>query len=441
MTVFLDTEIANIFSLFAGSGNVALAVSGGADSMALMALASHAPAILRDCPDFLVLTVDHGLRAAAKQETILVAETARRLGFDCQILAGTGKLARGNLQAAARDLRYRLMTDACHASGVGTLLTAHHLDDQAETVLLRLARGSGVDGLGAMAPQSRCRGIQLVRPLLDTSRAKLRDFLVSAHPNIGWFEDPSNDDSSFDRIKFRKLTPRLEDAGLTPKRLAATALRMRHAEQVLEHAADDLAARTVRVDPAGHCTINRSQFADALADTRLRLLSRCLMAIGGQTYRPRMTRLQKINDAILSANECRRTLAGCVVGIGKEGVNIWREPGRQGLPEIILGPGDTKIWDGRFRVSLPAKAGHLDPYPVTVRALGRDGLRIARDHADISGARGRTALAQTYASFWQSGRLIGVPHMQGFPAKLDLHADFLGGTQIDPRIRPEPGIL
>jgi tRNA(Ile)-lysidine synthase len=437
MTVFLDTELADIFAPLKGLGKVALAVSGGADSMALVALASHAPAILQDCPEFLVLTVDHGLRVEAKQETALVAKAARRFGFDCQILGGDRNLARGNLQAAARDLRYRLMTEACHALGVDTLVTAHHLEDQAETFLLRLARGSGVDGLGAMAPQSWCRGVRLIRPFLDTPKARLRDFLVAAHPDIGWVEDPSNDDLSFDRVKFRKLAPRLKDAGLTPKRLVETARRMRDAEQVLERAADDLAARAVRVDPAGHCTIDRAEIAGSLQDTRLRLLSRCLTAIGGQTYRPRMTRLQNIMDAIVSTGECRRTLAGCVVGVGDERIDIWREPGRRGLPEITLGPGDTKIWDGRFRVDLEDTAGQPDCHPVTVRALGRDGLRIARDQADISGSREQTTLARTYVSFWQSDRLIAVPHLSGFPAKSALHADFLGSRYINPQAPTE----
>ncbi len=442
MTVFVDTQIADIFAPLKGAGKVALAVSGGADSMALMALAHRARAILPDGPDFLVLTVDHGLRAEARQETALVADTARRFGFNCRVLVGDGVKTGGNLQAAARDLRYQLMTDACHALGVDILVTAHHLEDQAETFLLRLARGSGVDGLGAMAPQSWRRGVRLIRPFLDTPKARLQDFLASDYLDIRWVEDPSNEDSSFDRVKLRKLAPRLKDAGLTPKRLVATARRMRDAEKVLEQAADDLAVRAVRVDPAGHCAIDRREFTGALPDTRLRLLSRCLAAVGGQTYRPRMARLRNIMDAVVSSKQCRRTLAGCVVGVGGERVDIWREAGRQGLPEITLGPGDTKIWDGRFRVALTAGTEQPDPFPVTVRALGRDGLRIARGHAGAAvGARGQAALTRTLVSFWQSDCLLAVPHLPGFAGKFDLNADFLGITQINPQSRPGPSNL
>ncbi len=442
MTVFLDTEIADLFAPLDGQKKVALAVSGGPDSMALVALASRAQSILQDCPDFVILTVDHGLRAEAKDETALVADTARQLGFDCRVLVAGNDLAKGNLQAAARDLRYRLMCDACHELGTGTLVTAHHLEDQAETFLLRLARGSGVDGLGAMAPQTWCRGVRLIRPFIDVPKARLRACLDLDHPDIRWVKDPSNEDSSFDRVKFRNLAPRLKDAGLTPQRLVETARRMRDAAQVLEQAADDLAARAVTVDPAGHCTIDKAAFAGALADTRLRLLSRCLAAVGGQAYRPRMTRLQAIAVAIAGDQDCRRTLAGCVVDVGRAQVGIWRETGRQGLAKISLGPGDSKIWDGRFRVSLAHRAGQPDPRPVSVRALGRDGLRIARDQAGIPGlVRGKVALARTFVSFWQADQLLAVPHMSGFPAKFDLHADFLGGKQINPNYRSEPGVL
>ncbi len=432
MTPFTDTEVATLLAPLKRAGKVALAVSGGMDSMALLALVEWAKTVWDDGPEIMVLTVNHGLRTEADQETRFVAEAADGLGFSCRILTADQKLTGSNIQASAREMRYRLMCDACHEIGAEILVTAHHLEDQAETFLLRLARGSGVDGLGAMASETRIWGINLVRPFLGISKAQLRECLGSESE---WIEDPSNDDTAYDRVKIRNLAPQLEELGLNPARLAETALRMRDAADVLEQVADNLAARAVKIDPAGHCMIGRKEFCEALPDTRLRLLSRCLTAIGGKVYRPRMARLRDLMETIVSGVEVSRTLSGCRINTKGEKIDIWRETGRQGLSELVLSPGDTKIWDGRFRVSFDMKQDHN----VIVRALGGDGWRMARG-ADETGAlpRGIGPQARTMVSFWRDEKLLAVPHLEGFPILSGVTAEFVGGKQIDPDFGSKP---
>ncbi|MEZ5914300.1 MAG: tRNA lysidine(34) synthetase TilS [Parvularculaceae bacterium] len=158
-----------------------LAVSGGADSMAMMRLCAP----LRDRFEFAVASVDHRLRAGARAEAELAANEARRLGFDHAILERTGARPQSGVQAAARAARYRLLINHACASGAGAIVTAHNADDQAETALMRAARRSGVRGLAAMAPASFVAAdagaaIRLLRPLLQVRRRDLRNFLTRA---------------------------------------------------------------------------------------------------------------------------------------------------------------------------------------------------------------------------------------------------------------------
>ena len=165
-----------------------LAVSGGPDSTALMVLAARWRQSLESKPALIAVTIDHGLRAQAKREAAAVGRLARKLGLAHRTLRWTGKKPTTGLQQAARMARYRLLAEAAREAKAMHILTAHTLDDQAETVLIRMSRGSGVTGLGAMArmsslPRQGAGQIKLVRPLLETSKSRLIATLRVA--NIG----------------------------------------------------------------------------------------------------------------------------------------------------------------------------------------------------------------------------------------------------------------
>jgi tRNA(Ile)-lysidine synthase len=211
-----------------GGGPLAVAVSGGRDSLALLWLAAQAfPGRVT------ALTVDHGLRAAAADEAALVARCAAEVGVPHRLLRLGAAPGPGNLQAEARAARYATLAQACRTLGIGTLLTAHHEDDQAETLLLRLARGSGLGGLAGVRARTKLEGLEVRRPLLGWPRQALADVVAEA----GWtaVDDPSNRDPRFDRTGARALlaaTP-----WLAAERLAASAAHLAEAEAALEWAA------------------------------------------------------------------------------------------------------------------------------------------------------------------------------------------------------------
>ena len=217
-----------LFAGMAGARGLVAAVSGGPDSTALMLLLSR----WQGRPDTLVVNVDHGLRPEAAAEAELVARNAARLGLPARTVRPEIPYAAGNLQAWARDARYACLARAAREAGADTIVTAHHRDDQAETFLLRLARGSGVYGLAAMAEVSHLGDLRLARPLLSLPRQALADLVE--REGLETVRDPSNADPRFDRVAMRALMPALAERGLTAERLAGTAQRLARAADALD---------------------------------------------------------------------------------------------------------------------------------------------------------------------------------------------------------------
>ena len=223
------------------AGPIGLAVSGGGDSIAMMHLAARAlPA-----DQLRVVTVNHGLRADAADEIAEVSRQAALLSVHHTVLNWTWD-GTGNLQAAARAGRWASIADWTIGHQINTVFLGHTEDDQVETLLMRLARGSGIDGLTAMARADYRDGLRVVRPLLDISRGVLRDWLTAE--KIKWCDDPSNDDPRFDRVRARQMFAKLEELGLTRKRLLQTIDHMQAAHKSLQIAAQDFARTTVRQD-------------------------------------------------------------------------------------------------------------------------------------------------------------------------------------------------
>src|ERR1700681_3370090 len=211
---------------------IVLAVSGGADSIALMWLAARWRRTLARGPRLIAVTVDHGLRAEAKAEARDVKRLARALDLPHRTMCWTGVKPKTGLPAAAGAARYRLLAQAARASGATHILTAHTRDDQAETLLMRLLRGSGIAGLAAMARQSERDGVLLARPFLDISKSQLNATLKRA--KIGFADDPTNRDVNFTRPRLRALLPRLAAEGGDISSLARLASRLARANAAVE---------------------------------------------------------------------------------------------------------------------------------------------------------------------------------------------------------------
>lgn len=324
---------------------LALAVSGGRDSTALMLLAARKPPSER----LHVLTVDHKLRPEAAAEAQVVAGWARSLGLPHTTLEWQGDKPKTGKQAAAREARYRLMADWCRANGYGALVTAHTLDDQAETVLMRLRRGSGVDGLSAMAPQSWRNGLPLMRPLLGVSREELTAYLQDEqHP---WIDDPSNDDQAYERINLRKNWHLADQLGLTKPAIARTARKLTRARAALDHAASELLAICAEISDFGACSLQMETLARAAEEIKSRALSRCLQAVGGRNWPPGEDGLERALGWLASSSPSAITLGGCRLAQQRGSVSITREMGRISERSLPLTEGTEQLWDGRFRVA------------------------------------------------------------------------------------------
>ncbi len=359
-----------------------ISVSGGGDSMALLHLASAwAPADVT----LLVVTVDHGLRPEAAAEATTVADAAAALGLDQTTLVWGGWTGSGNLQDMARRARRDLIADWAEASGVSSVLMGHTMDDQAETVLMRLARGSGVDGLAGI-PRVHRAAPTLTRPLLSFRRAELRAWLSSR--GIAWVEDPSNEDERFDRIKARRLLDELGDLGLTVERLGQTAAHMRRARDALNSAAQTLATHAVRID-AGDLLIRTRSLTEAPADLRMRLLSAALRWVAGSDYRPRYAALERLSRD-------GGPLHGCLVTFEQGEMRVTRE-----LEAVRTHKTRTDaIWDGRWRLEGP----HSND--LRIAPLTREGLARCSDWRS-SGLPATTL--QATPAIWRGPDLVAAP--------------------------------
>ncbi len=398
-----------LFEGLARIDRLGLAVSGGADSMALMHLvAGWCESMGRSRADIVVLTVDHGLRPDSSTEAEWVATRAKALGFAHATLVWSGDKPSAGVQEAARAARYRLLLGEARRRRVSAICLAHTQDDQAETVLMRLARGSGIDGLAAMRSRSLRAGIALLRPLLAVPHARLVATLEAL--GADWLEDPSNADLRFERVRLRRLMPRFAEAGLTAEAVSRSAWRLQRAQAALEVAVDRWIAEAARLEPAGHALLDRARLNALPEEIALRILARVLRAVGGEASARRPPRLAK-REALLTSlggtGFVGLTLSGCLIRSTGDGarVGVFREPGRESLPRLLLRPGEVAIWDNRFEVSLSPALEQ----PLVVRALGEAGLATLRQWIAARQAPAPREALVTLPAFWQDEAVFAVP--------------------------------
>lgn len=395
-----------LFSSLVPYRTLILAVSGGADSAALLHLAAGWRESEPGSPDLLVATVDHGLRDGSADEAAWVGVRSAHYGLPHRILVWQGPKPTTGLQEAARQARYGLLAGLADDCEEAAIVTAHHADDQAETFVMRLMRGSGVDGLAGIARSTRWRGTPVERPLLSLSHRRLTATLE--HAGLDWLEDPSNEMPAFERVRVRKALATMNKVGLTAAMVALSADRLGRARRALDAAADDLARAALHMDEAGFCSIDRGPFLSAPREISLRLLARVLVAVGGGGQPVRLQRLESLYER-LRAEGSVQTLGGCVVRDFDDRISIFREPGRRGLEERTLAPGQSACWDGRFEISLAAS----EVEPVHVRALGPDGLRkLAKTSENLRPVPKFAAAA--IPAFWRGESLIAVPQIGYF---------------------------
>ncbi|SFZ83578.1 tRNA(Ile)-lysidine synthase [Devosia enhydra] len=307
---------------------VGLAVSGGADSLALLLLAQRHEAALGHPGRYTVYTVDHRLRPEAADEVAMVLAVAAARRLPARGLVWTGPKPATGVSAAARAARYELIHAAMREDGCEALATAHHLGDQAETVMMRMAHGSGLEGLRGMDRDTVIDGLRIVRPLLhvdpEALRALVRDEgLVPA-------ADPSNADTDYERVRWRQMLPQLAALGLDAQRITTFARRAGEAEAALTAEAERARALVTPIDPLGVSVLRRdlSLLPKAVAT---RLVSKLLRDVGGAQRPHGLSAVERLVER-LGQGTFRTTLNGCVVSAGPVTIRIRPEPARRSPP-------------------------------------------------------------------------------------------------------------
>lgn len=356
-----DEELDALFAAVEALPAIGIAVSGGPDSTALLLLVRRWSARCAGRPALRVLTVDHGLRAAARQEAENVVRLARTFDLPADLLIWhhDGGAPKADIQAAARDARYRLMAKAARAAGLAAVLLAHTLDDVAETVLMRLARGSGVRGLAGIPAVRTVDGVPFVRPLLGVRKDRLVATVAAA--GLVPADDPSNASDRFQRARVRRLMPALAELGITPERLAGTARRLARAADAVDRLTDALAATAV-TDHGGVFSVDPDRLRDAPDEAALRLVARLVRAVRPAAYLPRAAAIEAWFDRFKAAGRVpRRTVAGVVLDLRRDRLWLYAEAGRTGFPTLPVDGPAPRLWDGRFTVLArgPVPAGTL----------------------------------------------------------------------------------
>ncbi|MFM9941587.1 MAG: tRNA lysidine(34) synthetase TilS [Hyphomicrobiaceae bacterium] len=418
-----DEEVDALFRPLCRYQALVLAVSGGADSTAMM----HAAAAWRDRlaapPKLLVVTIDHGLREEAAAEAATVAAQAKALGLEHRTLSWTGPKPPTGIQAAARTARYSLLLNAACQMGAAAIVTAHTADDQAETVLMRLARGSGVDGLAGIPAVGQVvqrdasgepRAYPVHRPFLGISRRRLLATLAAT--GSAYSDDPSNQDPRFERVRVRDALVHLQALGVTRETIARAATRLQTAKAALDHATDAL-WRAAVTEPHGlMLVIDQQAVAAAPDEIGLRLLRRALARAGGAAKPADLAAIEHAYQRLIrtaGGGPSAFTLGGAIVeacpsqnGAPGTWIRLYREPDREGSPAAIsLPPGGAAVWDARFWVEIDPEF----PAPVEVGPLGAHWASLAGLHNSFAQLAIPAGAARAVPAFRMRGAVIAVP--------------------------------
>lgn len=403
----------------------AVAVSGGPDSLALTLFLK---AWIEERQGALhAFTVDHRLRPESTQEAQKVQRWLSAQGVAHSILTWDHEATPVSaIHARARTARYDLLIDACHTQGCTHLFLAQHADDQAETVLMRFAKGSGLDGLAGMASLRTQDDIELVRPLLPVRKSRLVASCAAYH--WPYINDPSNESARFARARLRDMHNELAREGLTTERLYEIARTTGQIRAHLESLANQWVSAHARADGYGRVLYEYAAWSQQPEDMRGRLLARALQCVSGDDYAPRLTALD-----LLQANLCRenfsvQTLSGCLVERYEGNIVFQREEALVTQTLALDGLSPRTRWDNRFTFTF---SGQPD-LGLCIRKLGS----ISRDQLEKRGFAAIAALpAKTRAS------LPALYHGDDFAGLPEFDQNRIHGTVVQAHFLPRRALI
>jgi len=382
-----------------------IGISGGSDSTGLLVTLVRAIAGngFAHSHTLAAATIDHGLRPASAEEARQVSKLCEHLGIPHRILQWTGEKPATGLSAAARLARYRLLSDAAASLGADAIVTGHTLDDQIETVAMRSGRSaSDAPGLAGMAQATLYAGRHwILRPFLHTRRNAIRDHLSAQ--NIGWFDDPSNEDPRYERVRIRQSAPDTD-----PEMIA----RAGHRRETLSAEAAAWLSGHMAAMPGPVAIISRLH--DGLTPTEVRdhALAALIAVLGGKPHRPAAASLARLSAALDDGSDFRLTLSGTLALRRRNQLFLLRE--RRGLLPLSLAPGESGIWDGRYAI------GNKSDVEITVMPGP-----IREIDADLPGAVRATLTGTTPQMLVRNGLFPSRCEHVSVEPRLSLYADFL----------------
>lgn len=420
-------------------GPWALAVSGGPDSMAL-AFCAHRwfkaheepeawPSVrmltqalrlfmpfqpaLSHSTGAVAFIVDHGLRANSQEESALTRERLGRIGIHAEILRWEHAPVRSRIHARAREARYRLMIEACKRLGVAHLLIAHQMEDQAETVMMRLAKGSGVDGLAGIPFRSELDGVTVWRPFLRVPRARLA--ATCAANGVDYVVDPSNASEAYARGRLRRVIPLLEQEGLSIERLADLADRAQDAREALTVFRDEVMREAASFDDFGAARIQLDALRHAPRDIALRVVAAIIRTIHAGAYAPERASLLRLLESLRGEDAMSPcTLHGCLFVRASSHATIVRE--HADISEFpSIRPGESLMWDGRWAVRMdygfsPPSMPAISHDAFAIRPLGTpDHATLDRLAPELRRRAPQGRVRASLPSLWREGRLVAIP--------------------------------
>ena len=401
----MPTKLIKAFDLYVMSPKIAIAVSGGLDSMVLMNLAKISKKI--KSKNIHIIVIDHNLRKGSKEEALFVKEEASKLGLRSVILTWKGKKPSSKIQETARKERYNLLFDYCKENQISDLFIGHHLDDQIENFIFRMFRGSGIVGLTSFSNFSKRDGINLIRPLIEIPKSDL--LLFAKKQKIKWVEDPSNLNLNFDRIKIRSTLQNFYDSGFDKKLFLKSINKLKSVNEDIDFFAESYVSKYIEIHENIFVSIRKEFFIKTPNEIQMRIIKNCIRLFApNNLYSPKDA---KINNLLKwmknNSNIKAKTLGGTLFRKKNNEILLYKEvKNLNNIKPIDISKSEFKCWDNRFLIRANKNFNGKISY------LGPEGVKVLKSKKiDINKAKKNAPIAAVYSSpaIWDKKRLISAP--------------------------------
>ena len=401
----MSNKLVKTFDQYVTSQKIAIAVSGGIDSMVLMKISSLSKKIKSE--NVHILTINHDLRKGSKEETLFVRKEADKLGLKVCILTWKGKKPKSGIQEKARKKRHNLLFNYCKKNYISDLFFAHHLDDQIENFIFRMFRGSGIVGLTSFSSFSKIDKINLIRPLIETPKSDL--LLFAKKQKIKWIEDPSNSNLDFDRVKVRNVLKNFYDSGFDKKLFLKSIRKLKSINEDIELLTGDYITKYIEVYENIYVSIKKEFFSNSPKEIQMRVIKNCISFFAPEKlYSPKDIKIINLLNWIkCNPKVASKTLGGTLFKKNNNAIILYKEVNKLSHTKPVnISKSKFRSWDNRFLVKSNVKIDGKISY------LGPEGVKILKSKKiDVNKVKKNAPIAAIYSSpaIWQKKRLISAP--------------------------------